>query len=132
MQHNGMKDAIAAGTPDVSLSPTPNWADIVTAGDVTPMQQLLGIDSRITIGVTTSAMPVYVAVTVYIGTSNNVVVAKAYPIALGVQANFDVMPGMWMGFAADDGGNGVTGTIQVKNVSNSNTVLDTINVIISA
>ena len=128
MQHNAFRDATAAGTPTVTLSPTPNWADLAMAGDINPAQQMLGIDTPITLRVTTSAMPAYVVVTVYIGTSSNMATAKATNIALGVQCNFVVQRGMWVAFSADDGGNGATGTIQVVNASNAAAVLDTINV----
>lgn len=131
MMHTAIRDAIAAGTPNTTLSPTPNWADIVSAGDITPPQQMLGIDAPTTLRVTTSAMPAYVVVTVYVGTSSNMTTAKAYTIALGVQTTFVVQRGMWVGFAADDGGNGATGTIQVANVSNGTVILDTVNVTLS-
>lgn len=131
MMHNAIRDAISAGTPDVSLSPVPNWADILAAGSITPPMQMLGIDSPFTLRVTTSAMPAYVVVTVYVGTSADMTKATAYNIALAVAVDFVVRPGMWVGFSADDGGGGAVGTIQVMNLTNASTVLDTINVNIS-
>ena len=128
MQHNAFRDAMAAGTPDVSLSPVPNWADLTAADVLNAPIQMLGIDSPITLRVTTSAMPAWVTVNIYIGTSSNMNVATQYPVVLAVQTNFVVKPGMWVAFSAADGGNGATGTIQVMNVSDSNTVLDTINI----
>jgi hypothetical protein len=129
---NNMRRAQAAAGGSVTISPTPNWTDINTSLTVTNWQQATGIGSTVTLSATVAAGGSVGAKGIaYVNTSASTTGATVTNLPRSATTNFTVAPNNYVAFAFDDVGAGYTGSMTIRNVTDGNALLDTINVLTS-
>lgn len=128
---NNMRKAQAAASGGSSLAPM-NWTDINTSLTVTNWQQATGIGSTVTLSATVAAGGSVGAKGIaYVNTSASTTGATVTNLPRSATTNFTVAPNNYVAFAFDDVAAGYTGSMTIRNVTDGNALLDTINVLTS-